>query len=218
MAGGASSTTQATTSTTAPTTTTSAAPSTTTTAATAMAKGTVTADNPEGALRYAVFKGGQVHLRGKVPAEAVGKEIETRAGKVLGPPNVFNEYQIDPTAPIDTPAPLYVEDVVLFGFNSVTIEPAFTPLLDLGTKLMTIVPTARIKVVASTDSVGTPEANLRVSQQRAQAVIDYWVRKGIDPSRLSADPRGEQGSTATDDPQTAALRRRAEFIISGFLG
>lgn len=209
-------TTAATSATTAASTTTSTA-ATSSTAAGSTATVGPTPDNPEGAIRYATFKGGQVHLRGRVPSQEVAKAIQTKTALVVGPDNVFNEYTIDPSVPVDVPGPIYVEDTILFAFNSVKIEPAFTPILDLGIKLMTLNPKVTVKVVAQTDAVGSSTANLRVSQQRAQAVIDYWTRKGIDPSRVTADARGETGASEKDDPQTAALNRRAEFIISGLL-
>lgn len=178
----------------------------------------VTADNPTGAIRYAVFKGGQLYLRGKVPAEAVATEIVTKAGMVVGPQNVHNEYQIDPTVPIDVAAPIYVEDVVLFGFNSVKVEEPFLPILDLGTLLMSQNPGVRITIVTRTDAVGSEATNLEVSQQRGEAVKNYWVKKGIDPSRITIDARGEADAKDSDDAKTAALNRRAEFIITGLLG
>lgn len=178
----------------------------------------VSADNPAGAVRYAVFKGGQLYLRGKVPAEAVATEIVTKAGMVVGPQNVHNEYQIDPTVPIDVAAPIYVEDVVLFGFNSVKVEEPFLPILDLGTLLLSQNPNVKITVVTRTDAVGSEATNLEVSQQRGQAVKNYWVKKGIDPSRITIDARGETDAKDSDDAKTSALNRRAEFIITGLLG
>ncbi len=178
----------------------------------------VTADNPAGAVRYAVFKGGQLYLRGKVPAEAVATEIVTKAGMVVGPANVHNEYQIDPAVPIDVAAPIYVEDVVLFGFNSVKVEEPFLPILDLGTLLLSQNPNVRITIVTRTDSVGSDATNLEVSQQRGQAVANYWTKKGIDPSRITIDARGETDAKDSDDDKTAALNRRAEFVITGLLG
>lgn len=178
----------------------------------------VTADNPAGAVRYAVFKGGQLYLRGKVPAEAVATEIVTKAGMVVGPANVHNEYQIDPTVPIDVAAPIYVEDVVLFGFNSVKVEEPFLPILDLGTLLLSQNPNVRITIVTRTDAVGSEATNLEVSQQRGEAVKNYWVKKGIDPSRITIDARGEADAKDSDDAKAAALNRRAEFVITGLLG
>lgn len=221
VAAGASSSTATTASTEPAGPSTSAAPSPSTTAAPLQAdtdSSMVTADNPAGAVRYAVFKGGQLYLRGKVPAEAVATEIVTKAGMVVGPPNVHNEYQIDPTVPIDVAAPIYVEDVVLFGFNSVKVEEPFLPILDLGTLLLSQNPNVRITIVTRTDAVGSEATNLEVSQQRGEAVKSYWVKKGIDPSRITIDARGEADAKDSDDAQAAALNRRAEFVITGLLG
>lgn len=180
-------------------------------------EGATDPSNADGSVRYAVFKGGQVYLRGRVPDEEVGQTIEARAGAVVGPENVHNEYEIDPDAPASASAPLYVEDVILFGFNSVHVDPAFLPLLDLGTLLLVQNPTVEITVVTRTDAVGSEASNLEVSRLRAQAVINYWLGKGIDRERLHADPRGEEGASEDDDAETAALSRRAEFIITGLL-
>ena len=174
-------------------------------------------DNIDGDVRHAVFKGGQVFLRGRVPSKEVGDEIEQKAGLVVGPDNVFNEYEIDPSVPVSVSAPLYVEDVVLFGFNSIRIETPFLPILDLGTLLLVQNPNVTITVVTRTDAVGSEAMNMNVSRLRAQAVINYWLGKGIDPSRLIADPRGEEMASEDDDEQTASLNRRAEFIITGLL-
>jgi outer membrane protein OmpA-like peptidoglycan-associated protein len=175
-------------------------------------------DNRDGSIRHAVFKNEQVYLRGRVPSQEIADEIAAKAGAVVGPDNVIVEYEIDPQVPIDLPSPLYVEDVVLFDFNSIEIEPGFLPILDLGTLLLVQNPNVTITVVAKTDATGPAEVNMEVSEQRAQAVIDYWVRKGIDPSRLIADARGETEASEDDDEETAALHRRAEFVIEGLLG
>jgi outer membrane protein OmpA-like peptidoglycan-associated protein len=175
-------------------------------------------DNRDGSIRHAVFKDQQVILRGKVPSQDIADEIATKAAAVVGPGNVIVEYEIDPEVPASIPSPLYVEDVVLFDFNSVAIEPAFLPILDLGTLLLTQNPTVTITVVARTDATGPEAINQEVSEQRAQAVIDYWVRHGIEPDRLIADARGETDASEDEDEQAAALNRRAEFVIEGLLG
>ncbi len=169
--------------------------------------------------RSAVFRGGKVYLSGSVPSEEVGQFIEQKAAAVVGPDNVVNEYVVDPTVVIEegSSAPLYVEDVVLFEFNSIEVAQAFLPILDLGTLLLRQNPQASVTVVTRTDAIGSEEVNLDVSTKRAQAVINYWLGKGVDPSQINADPRGEEGASESDDEQTAALNRRAEFIITGLL-
>ncbi|MGH1489079.1 MAG: OmpA family protein [Acidimicrobiales bacterium] len=169
--------------------------------------------------RLAIFKGGKVYLSGPVPSEEVGQFIEQKAAAVVGPDNVVNEYTIDPTEVIvpGSSAPLYVEDVVLFGFNSIEVATPFFPILDLGTLLLRQNPQASITVITRTDAVGSAEVNLDVSRKRAQAIIDYWVKSGVDPAQINADPRGEEEASEDDDEQTASLNRRAEFIIIGLL-
>ncbi|MDH3300911.1 MAG: OmpA family protein [Acidimicrobiia bacterium] len=169
--------------------------------------------------RTAVFRGGKLYLGGKVPSQEIADLIVQKAMSVVGPDNVVSEYEIDPSVTIDPgeSTPLYVEDVVLFRFNSVDIDPPFYPLLDLGTLLLSQNPQASLTVVTRTDAVGSEAVNLDVARRRADAVIEYWISKGVNPDQLNADPRGEEGASEDDDAQMAALQRRAEFIITGLL-
>lgn len=169
--------------------------------------------------RQAVFRGGKVYLSGAVPSEEIGAAIVAKAEAVVGPGNVINEYTIDPSTTIEpgSSAPLYVEDVVLFEFNSVEVATPFLPILDLGTLLLRQNPQASVTVVTRTDAVGSEEVNLEVARRRAQAVINYWLGQGVNPDQIVADPRGEEGASEDDDAETAARQRRAEFIITGLL-
>lgn len=169
--------------------------------------------------RVAVFRGGKVYLSGSVPSQEVAEIIVSRAAAVVGPDNVVNEYVIDPTVEIrpGDSAPLFVEDVVLFEFNSVAIAEPFRPILDLGVLLLSQNPQASVTVVTRTDAVGSEEVNLDVATRRAQSVVDYWVARGVDPDQIFIDPRGEEGASEDDDAETAARQRRAEFIITGLL-
>ena len=169
--------------------------------------------------RQAIFRNGMVYLSGAVPSEEIGQQIVAKAEAVVGEGNVINEYTIDPSVTIEpgSSAPLYVEDVILFGFNSIEIAPPFLPILDLGTLLLRQNPQASVTVVTRTDAVGSEEVNLEVARARAQAVINYWLGQGVNPDQIEADPRGEEGTSEDDDAETAARQRRAEFIITGLL-
>jgi outer membrane protein OmpA-like peptidoglycan-associated protein len=169
--------------------------------------------------RQAVLRDGKVYLTGAVPSVEVGEQIAAKAAAVIGPDNVVNEYTIDPTVEIrpNDSAPLYIEDVVLFEFNSVEIADPFLPILDLGVLLMRQNPQATVTVVTRTDAVGSEETNLEVSQWRANAIVNYWLARGVDESQIKTDPRGEEGASEDDDEATAAASRRAEFIITGLL-
>ncbi len=207
--------------TTAPTTTqppTTAAPTATTTAAAPA----VLAGPPlrnTGTVRHAVLEAGILYLRGRVPSEEFGAEIARLAGVVVGDENVINQYQVDESAaPVDS-APLYVSDTVLFPTGGVDINPAFVPLLDLGTKLLSVNDAVSITVVAHTDSAGSAGLNLRLSQARADTVRQYWIDQGVNGTRIVAEGRGESepvGDNGTAEGKQA--NRRAEFIVTGILG
>lgn len=169
--------------------------------------------------RRAAFRGGKLYLSGDVPSEEVGLFIQEKAAAVVGPDNVINEYTINPETVIDPgeSTPLIVEDVVLFEFNSIEVARPFYPILDLGTLLLRQNPQASVTVVTRTDATGSAEINLDVSRRRAQAVIDYWVKAGVNRDQIISDPKGEEGASEDDDEQTAALSRRAEFVITGLL-
>ena len=165
-----------------------------------------------------MLKGGQLFLRGRVHSEEYGNQIEQVAVGVLGPGNVINEYEVDPTTPDTLGGPVFVEDVILFDFDSIEVAPAFLPILDLGTALMLQNPTVEIEVVSRTDSVGSEAVNLEVSQLRAEAVVNYWAKQGIDPARVSIDARGEEEASENDNVNEAALNRRVEFVIRKLFG
>lgn len=167
--------------------------------------------------RVARLSGGVLTLEGSVPTEEISNEIAARAAAILGEENVINDYVIDPDIAFADSGPLVVEDLILFPTSSNQINPAFAPLLDLGTNLMTQFPNVTITVVAHTDAVGPAEQNLALSQTRGDAVAAYWIERGIDPARITVDARGETALLVPTDGAEQA-NRRAEFIITGLLG
>ena len=81
-------------------------------------------------------------------------------------------------------------------------------------------PSAKIQVSGHTDSRGDDAYNLRLSQDRAQAVVDYLVRNGIESSRLTAVGYGEtrpiarnENEDLTDNPIGRQLNRRIEISL-----
>jgi outer membrane protein OmpA-like peptidoglycan-associated protein len=71
-------------------------------------------------------------------------------------------------------------------------------------------------VEGHTDSVGADEYNMKLSENRANAVRDYLVQQGINDSSIAARGFGKSQPVATND--TAAGRqqnRRVELVVSG---
>ncbi len=73
-----------------------------------------------------------------------------------------------------------------------------------------------MEISGHTDSDGSEMYNLRLSQARAQAVVDYLVSRGISPSRLIAKGYGESRPVAPNDtPENKQKNRRTELKILG---
>jgi OOP family OmpA-OmpF porin len=66
-----------------------------------------------------------------------------------------------------------------------------------------------VVIEGHTDAIGGDEDNLRLSQQRADAVRDYLVEHGVDAGQVSAVGKGESepvGDNDTDDGRQANRR------------
>jgi outer membrane protein OmpA-like peptidoglycan-associated protein/Tol biopolymer transport system component len=74
--------------------------------------------------------------------------------------------------------------------------------------------TMSIEIVSHTDNKGTDEYNRKLSQMRAQSVVDYLVEKGIGKQRLTAKGYGETLPVATNETDEGRQQnRRTEFRI-----
>ena len=70
------------------------------------------------------------------------------------------------------------------------------------------------EVAGHTDNVGQPEANLTLSQQRAQAVKDYLAQQGVDAARLTAKGYGMEQPIADNGTEQGRQRnRRVQFRV-----
>ncbi len=73
-----------------------------------------------------------------------------------------------------------------------------------------------VELSSHTDSKGSDEYNQKLSQKRAQSVVDYLQRKGIDKKRLRAKGYGENKPIATNETEEGrAKNRRTEFEVIG---
>ena len=71
-----------------------------------------------------------------------------------------------------------------------------------------------IEISGHTDSKGSDDYNLNLSQGRSQAVVDYIISQGIDSFRLTAHGYGETKPIDTNDTDAGrANNRRVEFTV-----
>jgi outer membrane protein OmpA-like peptidoglycan-associated protein len=173
---------------------------------------------PVAPIRWAVFSGGIVYLRGVVPDDATATNIAGKAAQIVGAANVVDEYTRVPGAAVPKSAPLYVADLVLFGSDNADIYPGFEDLLNLGVGLLTTFPTITVTIRGHTDNLGSATYNAELAQRRVNAVIAYLVHRGINRDRLVGDAVGaEQPIADNDTEQGRQLNRRIEFVIEGLL-
>ncbi len=102
---------------------------------------------------------------------------------------------------------------VNFDTGKATIRPDSAKTLDDAAAALKTVPTMKIEVGGHTDNVGTPEANQKLSQERAQAVMAALVQRGIKADRMTAKGYGQ--TTPVADNRTEEGRgknRRVELV------
>ncbi|MGZ3932117.1 MAG: OmpA family protein [Bacteroidia bacterium] len=91
-------------------------------------------------------------------------------------------------------------------------------------KLMLDNPEIIVEIMSHTDSKGNDNYNEKLSQRRAESVVNYLMEKGIRKQRLLAKGYGESKPVApndnpdgSDNPEGRALNRRTDFRIIGHL-
>ncbi len=100
-----------------------------------------------------------------------------------------------------------------FDFGKATIRSSSYPSLDRVADIL-VKKNFSLKLAGHTDNVGSGDANMKLSKDRAESVKDYLVSKGANPSRIEATGYGETQPIASN--KTAAGRqknRRVEFTL-----
>jgi len=103
---------------------------------------------------------------------------------------------------------------IFFNTASYELLPASNTELEKLAKLLKANPALRIELGGHTDDVGSDAANLKLSDQRAQAVRDHLIGQGIAADRLTAKGYGETRHIAPNDTEEGrALNRRTEITV-----
>ena len=101
-------------------------------------------------------------------------------------------------------------DASLFAFepNSTSLSSGSEPALDSLVELLRAYPGFRIRVSGHTDNTGRPEVNLRLSRERAAAVVDRLVARGVEADRLIAQGYGATQPVADNATEAGRARNR----------
>ncbi|MEG1838169.1 MAG: OmpA family protein, partial [Bacteroidaceae bacterium] len=82
-------------------------------------------------------------------------------------------------------------DNIFYDFDKASLTPASTVALDELIKLLNDNPNVTMELSSHCDYKGEDEYNMRLSQRRAESVMTYLVKGGIDKERLTAGGYGE---------------------------
>ncbi len=98
---------------------------------------------------------------------------------------------------------------IFFDYDKATLRPASTAELERLTKLLTDNPTIKIEISGHTDSQGDNAYNKKLSENRAKAVVDYLIGKGIKTERLVFAGYGEE-KLIISDAEIAKMKTKSE--------
>jgi OmpA-OmpF porin, OOP family len=138
-----------------------------------------------------------------MPETASGGPIRTRSIRVIRD----NDSRLLPTKPAK---PASASLLITFEPNSAELTPMAKQSLDVVGQALTSSKLAdfRFVIQGHADPTGQSDANLKLSQLRAESVRQYLVRsKKIDDSRLEAVGKGDKEPLNTSDPTSPENRR-----------
>ncbi len=112
---------------------------------------------------------------------------------------------------------LSTDEYIFYDVAQSSIREESKPILTKVIKILRDNPNVTLEIISHTDSQGNDDTNLTLSEQRAQAVLNYLVNSGIASSRLKSVGKGEteirnkctNGVPCTDKQHE--FNRRTEF-------
>lgn len=110
--------------------------------------------------------------------------------------------------PINKPVVL---ENIFYDFDKATLRPESKEELDGLVDLLNQNPNVTIELSAHTDRKGSDEYNNRLSQRRAESVVQYLINKGINKDRLTAVGKGK----STPKTVTKAVVKKYDFLKEG---
>ncbi|HMG21422.1 MAG TPA: OmpA family protein, partial [Kofleriaceae bacterium] len=112
------------------------------------------------------------------------------------------------------PDKLQLDDKIAFEWDSALLDETSRPALDDAARALEANPGFRVQVDGHASSEGTDAHNQVLSEERATAVADYLVARGVARSRLVS--KGFSSSVPATTNRTEAGRvtnRRVEFVV-----
>ena len=133
-------------------------------------------------------------------------------------PNPMNDVRLPVTLTVNKiilAKAIEVKDI-LYDYNKFDIRPDAAIRLDTLVQTLADNPKISIELSSHTDQRGKDAYNLKLSQQRAQAAVDYIVSKGVDKARITAKGYGETRPIVLKPTSEEEYQRnrRTEFKVT----
>jgi len=168
----------------------------------------------------ALYDVSKITLTGAVPDQAAKDRLQILAigNAKPGQDTVENFLTINPSVPRHVGVRVVELTSVRFPEGSAEVLPPHALELDRVVSIMNALPHVSALVIGHADQRGSELTNYEISEERADAVVDYIARHGIEPSRLSSRAVGEADLlTLNNEPAALELNRRTEFVFYGLL-
>ena len=103
---------------------------------------------------------------------------------------------------------------ILFETDSAELMPSAADLVTRLSDVMKQNPDLKVAVVGHTDSTGDYNYNLKLSERRANAIVEALVKDGVAANRLAAVGVGPLSPVASNDTTAGrAQNRRVELVL-----
>ena len=168
----------------------------------------------------ALYDVSKITITGAVPDQAAKDRLQILAiaNAKPGQDTVENFLTINPSVPRHVGVRVVELTSVRFPEGSEEVLPPHALELDRVVSIMNALPNVTALVIGHADQRGDDLVNYELSEERADAVVDYIAGHGIAPSRLSSRAVGETDLlTLNDDAAALELNRRTEFVFYGLL-
>lgn len=103
---------------------------------------------------------------------------------------------------------------MMFDTDSAILKPGAYAEIDRVARVLNQYPQTRIQIQGHTDSTGSEEYNMKLSGNRADAVLNALVVRGVDPARMRIVAFGESRPIADNASEAGRqMNRRVEVVI-----
>jgi outer membrane protein OmpA-like peptidoglycan-associated protein len=115
----------------------------------------------------------------------------------------------------ETEVTIQLSGSILFDFDSAQIRPDAERTLSDVKSVIASYAGRPVRIEGHTDSIASDQYNQKLSEQRAQSVVDWFAKNGIERPRLTAFGAGETKPVASNDTSAGRQQnRRVEIVIA----